>query len=42
MNSLDEAATWVLSFGKGVKVLEPEELKIKVIQLAKDALSNYD
>lgn len=42
VNSLDEAATWVLSFGKGVKVLEPEELKIKVIQLAKDALSNYD
>ncbi len=41
VNSLDEAASWVLSFGKGVKVLEPEELKNKVIQLAKDVLSNY-
>ncbi len=41
VNSLDEAATWILSFGKGAKVLEPEELKLKVIQLAKDALSNY-
>lgn len=41
VNSLDEAASWVLSFGKGVIVLEPEELKNKVIQLAKDVLSNY-
>lgn len=41
VNSLDEAATWVLSFGKGVKVLEPKELRIKVIKLAKDVLSNY-
>lgn len=42
VNSLDEAATWISSFGKGVKVLEPEELKNKVISLAKDVLSNYD
>lgn len=41
VNSIDEAATWVLSFGKGAKVLEPEQLKTKVIQLAKEALSNY-
>jgi len=41
VNSLDEAATWIVSFGKGVKVLQPEELKLKVIQLARDALSNY-
>ncbi|MGB9665188.1 MAG: helix-turn-helix transcriptional regulator [Ignavibacteria bacterium] len=41
VNSIDEAATWILSFGKGVKVLEPERLKLKVIQLAKEALSNY-
>lgn len=41
VNSLDEAATWILSFGKGVKVLQPEELKLKIIQLASDALSNY-
>lgn len=42
VNSIDEAATWVLSFGKGAKVLEPEQLKLKVIQLAKEALSNYN
>ncbi len=42
VNSIDEAATWILSFGKGAKVLEPEKLKLKVLQLAKDALSNYD
>ncbi len=41
VNSIDEAATWILSFGKGAKVLEPERLKLKVIQLAKEALSNY-
>ncbi len=41
VNSLDEAATWILSFGKGVKVIEPEHLKNRVIQLAKDVLSNY-
>lgn len=42
VNSIDEAATWILSFGKGVKVLEPEQLKLRVLQLAKEALSNYD
>ena len=41
VNSIDEAATWILSFGKGAKVLEPDNLKLKVIQLAKEALSNY-
>lgn len=41
VNSLDEAATWILSFGKGAQVIEPESLRNKVIQLAKDALSNY-
>ena len=41
VNSIDEAATWILSFGKGAKVLEPAELKSKVIQLAREALSNY-
>lgn len=41
VNSLDEAATWILSFGKGAQVIEPESLREKVIQLAKDALSNY-
>lgn len=42
VNSLDELSSWIVSRGKGVKVLEPEILKEKVLSLAKDAISNYD
>ncbi len=42
VNSLDELASWIVSRGKGVKALEPEELKEKVISLAKDTISNYE
>ncbi len=42
VNSLDELASWIVSRGKGVKVIEPEELREKVINLAKDAISNYE
>jgi predicted DNA-binding transcriptional regulator YafY len=42
VNSLTEVASWVVSRGKGVEVLEPAELRTKVIELAKGALSNYD
>lgn len=42
VNSLDEISGWVVSRGGGVVVLEPEELKKRVINLAKDSLSNYD
>lgn len=42
VNSLDELASWIVSRGKGVKVIEPEELKEKVLTLAKDAISNYE
>src|SRR5512140_654065 len=42
VNSLTEVASWVVSRGQGVEVLEPAELKTKVIELAKGALSNYD
>lgn len=42
VNSLTEVASWVVSRGRGVEVLEPAELKTKVIQLAKGALSNYE
>ncbi len=42
VNSLDEIASWIVSRGKGVIVLEPAELKEKVLNLAKEALSNYD
>ncbi len=41
VNSLTELASWVVSRGKGVEVLEPAELKTKVIELARGALSNY-
>ena len=41
VNSLDEVAGWVVSRGNGVTVLEPKELKLKVIDLAKGALGNY-
>lgn len=42
VNSLEEIASWVVSRGKGVKVLEPKELKARVIRLAKETLSNYN
>ena len=41
VNSLDEVASWVVSRGKGVTVLEPKELRLKVVSLAKGALANY-
>lgn len=42
VNSLDEIAGWVVTRGEGVNVLEPKELKEKVIQLAKGVLKNYE
>ncbi|MCX7877800.1 MAG: WYL domain-containing transcriptional regulator [Ignavibacteria bacterium] len=42
VNSLEEVASWIVSRGAGIIVLEPEELKEKVISLARDTLSNYD
>ena len=42
VNSLEEIASWVVSRGEGVTVLEPEVLKNKVINLAKGALKNYE
>ena len=41
VNSLEEVAGWVVSKGMGIMVLEPDELRQKVIQLAKDTLANY-
>jgi len=42
VNSLNEITTWIISLGKGVKVLEPQELKENVISLAKESISNYE
>ena len=41
VNSLIEVAGWIVSRGKGVVVLEPEELKTQVIELANGCLQNY-
>jgi len=41
VNSLDEFASWVVSRGKGVTVLEPDQLRKKVIAIARGALANY-
>jgi predicted DNA-binding transcriptional regulator YafY len=41
VNSLEEVASWVVSRGEGVEVLEPAGLKEKVIALAEGALANY-
>ena len=41
VNSLDEIASWVVSRGEGVTVLEPPALREKVIALARGALANY-
>ncbi|MBM4166561.1 MAG: WYL domain-containing protein, partial [Ignavibacteria bacterium] len=41
VNSLEEIASWIVSRGEGVKVLEPRELKERVINLAEETLNNY-
>lgn len=42
VNSLDEIAGWVVTRGAGVEVIEPAELKGKVISLAEGVLKNYN
>ena len=42
VNSLDEIAGWVATRGEGVIVLEPAELKERVIEIAKGILKNYN
>ncbi|MGK9475725.1 helix-turn-helix transcriptional regulator [Melioribacter sp. OK-6-Me] len=42
VNSLGEIASWIVSRGKGIEVIEPCELRNIVIQLAQEALSNYN
>ena len=41
VNSLDEIASWIVSRGKGVIVINPAELKEKVLSLARESMSNY-
>ncbi len=42
VNSLTEVASWVVSRGKGVKVIAPAELRKQVIEMANGALGNYN
>lgn len=42
VNNLDEIASWIVSRGYGVKVLEPAELKEIVTGLAEGTLKNYN
>lgn len=41
VNSLNEIAGWIVSRGEGIKVIEPKELKEKVIELANGVMKNY-
>lgn len=41
VNSLSEIAGWIVSRGKGIKVIEPNQLKNVVIELAEGTLKNY-
>ena len=41
VNSLNEIASWIAGRGKGISVLEPAELKTKVVELANGVLRNY-
>jgi len=41
VNSLNEIASWIVSRGEGVVVLEPESLKRIVLKTAQDVLNNY-
>ncbi len=41
VNSLEEIAGWITSRGEGITVLGPDELKAKVIEIAKGVLKNY-
>jgi len=42
VNSLEEISRWIASQGSGMKVLEPLELKERVISIAQQTLENYD
>jgi predicted DNA-binding transcriptional regulator YafY len=40
--NLDEVAGWVVARGSGIRVLDPPELRERVIQLAQQTLKNYE
>jgi len=42
VNSLQEVASWAVSRGSGVTILEPAELREMVVRIAQGALANYE
>ena len=42
VNSLNELAGWIVSRGKGIIVISPDELKKIVIEIAEGTLANYE
>ena len=42
VNSLQEVASWAVSRGSGVAILEPAELREMVVRIAQGALANYE
>jgi len=42
VGSTPDLRTWVLSFGSGAEVLEPDELRSEVARELKDALGRYE
>lgn len=42
VNTLGEIASWIVSNGKSITVIEPHELKNIVIRIAQGVLKNYD
>jgi len=41
VNSLSEVSQWIVSQGKGIRVVEPSELRKLVLNLAKGVIDNY-
>jgi len=42
VNSLEEISRWIASQGKGMRVLAPEDLKARVLVIARETLDNYE
>jgi len=42
VNSLEEISRWIVSQGRGMKVISPPELKERVLEIARETLDNYN
>jgi predicted DNA-binding transcriptional regulator YafY len=41
VNTLEEISRWIASQGSGMKVIAPDELKTRVLEIARETLGNY-